>query len=627
MGSEYMGPLPDPSAQQGPPSSGQKPFAVPGKNEHFAPFNEDDTQPRRAISVPPSTNNRQAAEPTIENTPYQEPSYSEHVTGSLPVVRSEAPNFRRASQPYPVRLAPVATPQAAQPGQGQAVHPGPAQPAQPPQTPMQQPYPYYPYYPYYQGQYGQQPGYWGQPAAQPNGYYPYAAYPYYGGYYGYPSYPYPYYGYGQPPKPKRSAYQLTMGIISLVGGSIAVLAGLFDVLVVLLLTVLPMRGGAAAAKAEFSGIAEFVAFAAAGLLGGGFSIYHGLRAILKKPSAEFKLPWFWLFLLIYGVVIAIAGTLQYAGLAVANLPVAFLLIALAGVLPATTIVALGLRRIHFPRAAKWPTTWRRFAMALISGATMAIVLALIFELILMVIAVQAFNIHNISLDDPNQPLPSNLRGILFIFVIVSVIAPVVEESVKPLAVVTMIGRISSAAEAFVLGLGCGIGFDLVETTGYIGSGYKDWLNVALERSSAGLLHGFGAGMTALGWYLITHPGSAGKYNRVLLGLGCMLYAMLQHALWNGSFGLQLLPAPIGPYLDKGTIAIGSFKMESFIMVYVVETILMLIFFFFVTKKLRSRQDTKPSVHESEKNVSSTADSLQHSSLDRGFALKYNGNNT
>ncbi|TMC22031.1 MAG: PrsW family intramembrane metalloprotease, partial [Chloroflexi bacterium] len=196
--------------------------------------------------------------------------------------------------------------------------------------------------------------------------------------------------------------------------------------------------------------------------------------------------------------------------------------------------------------------------------------------------------NRVALDNPDQPIPSDPKAIVFLFILVSGIAPLVEESVKPLAVVAMVGRIRSAAEAFILGMAAGVGFDLVETIGYISSGYDHWLNIALQRSSAGLLHGFGAGMVALGWYYATHANSTGKMNRALVTLGCWTYAILQHAIWNGSFGLQLLPAPIGPYLDNGTIVLGTITVPSFMLVYIVETILMLIFFLFITKKLRTR---------------------------------------
>src|SRR5258708_19978767 len=122
-----------------------------------------------------------------------------------------------------------------------------------------------------------------------------------------------------------------------------------------------------------------------------------------------------------------------------------------------------------------------------------------------------------------------------LFVIGAVIGRLMEETVKPLAVVILIGRVSSAAEAFVLGLACGIGFDLIETTGYISAGYQDWLNTALIRTGSGLLHGFVAAMVALGWYYLTHPGT----HRWLKALGSWLYAVAHHALLNGSRRLHL----------------------------------------------------------------------------------------
>jgi RsiW-degrading membrane proteinase PrsW (M82 family) len=350
------------------------------------------------------------------------------------------------------------------------------------------------------------------------------------------------------------------------------------------------------ASQQFSAIVAFTAFAGACLIGGAFSLYHSVRSLFfRKPSADFKLPWFWIFLALYAVVIAAASTLRYNGQAISNIPLTVSLIVLAGLLPAITVLALGVRRLHYPREARWPTSWRRFTLALISGMTSAIVFAAIFEFALTLLVTREMGLPGISIDDPNQPLPQNPKAIALLFILVSVIAPLVEEAVKPLAVVALIGRVQSATEAFVLGLACGIGFDFIETSGYISMGYRDWLDVALERSSAGLLHGFGAAMVALGWYYLTHPKSAKHH--ILLGVGCGTYAVLQHAIWNGSFGLQLLPAPIGPYLDTGVLTLGSFSFPSFMLVSIVETVLMLIFFFYVTGKLRGKKSkSRPSVN-------------------------------
>jgi RsiW-degrading membrane proteinase PrsW (M82 family) len=552
-----MGPFPDPAAQPRTDPRSMPPAAWQSEDTSPLADNDEDTQPRRAIR-PVS----RAPEPL-----QQEPAYREHVSGSLFVPLSEAPNFRPAYQPY-------------QPPQQdrQDQRPQPAQGYQHQQQQNQR-QPYYPAYPGYPQRYPYSQQY-APPAAYPG--YP----PYNNGYYGYPPYPYPYPYSWQPARPRRDTYLFGISIASFIGSILTLLVGLADIVILLIIVALPTSEQINAGQ-KFNVIVQFTAFAVAALSGGGFSLYHSIRSLfLKKPSAAFKLPWFWLFLILYLAVIGAGILLHNAGQSVSNEPLTIFLIALAGIFPALTILALGVRRVHFPKGAAWPTTWRRFTLALTSGTTLAIALALLVELVLTVILARDLGVSIFTIDNPDQSIPHTPGAIIFLLLLASVIAPLVEEAVKPLAAVVMMGRIRSAAEAFVLGLACGIGFDLIETAGYISMGYRNWLDVAIQRSSAGLLHGFGAAMVALGWYYVTHPDSSRR--RFLLAAGCWGYALLQHALWNGSFVLQLLPAPVGPYLDKGSVTLGSFSFPSFYLVYLVETALMLIFFLYVTKKLRTQ---------------------------------------
>lgn len=601
--------------------------------------------------------------------PYLEPSYREHVSGHLGDPRQtvyhhpqpsaaplpEGPNVvpppAAYTQPATYMGHARATGSAQQPAGQQQQRAGQYPPTWPPQAYRGYP-PYQPYQPYPNGNnrtnpYYQQPyaGYQGQAW---NGYsYP----PTYNGYPGYPgtpypypySYPYPYnnaygayaqpygyYGYGYyqaQPRPKGSTYQRVIAVIALIFSSLAIIIGLGCMLILTLTIIRTSTGSLTATQtvSAFSGITLLTALTLSGVGGGSFGLWHSIRALMRRPSIEFKLPslqlkfpiaaelreqwqrsgaqrwqqamisgnkllvkipWFVVFLLLYVVMIAIGLSVRGNDQIASDTWLTVLLIGLAGLLPALTVMTLGAWRVHDPRDAHWTTTWRHFAMSLISGATSAILFAIILEAILEIVVTLGFGrINAFQLSDPNAPLPKDIHVILYMIILLSVIAPFVEEGVKPLAVITMLGRISSAAEAFIMGMACGIGFDLIETSSYIGMGYSNWVDIAIERSSAGLLHSFGAGMTALGWYLLTHRDSLPK-RRVLIAFGCMLYAIVQHATWNGSFLFSYLPAPVGPYIEKGIITIGSYQLPAELIIYAIETVLMLIFLWFVTGKLR-----------------------------------------
>jgi RsiW-degrading membrane proteinase PrsW (M82 family) len=511
-------------------------------------IDEEDTQPHPVVSARPRES-------------YQEPVYREHVSGTLYAHPADAPNFRPA---YPAAPA--------------FMNGGLQAPAQGSQVPSMmsngragavpnvvQPGGYLP------------PGYYAQSGAYlPPGHYPPPGYSWYAGYVP-----------NVPPKPKRDGYLFGVSIASFTCTILVVLGGIGCLLFLIVFLVISSRTPLKPAQ-KFGGIVEFITLSIAGLLGGGFGLYHSIRVLfLQKPSGDFKLPWFWLFLLLYAVVIGIAEAVRSTAV-VTNVPIATIFILLCGVLPALAVMALTVRRIHFPREIRWPTSWRRVTFSLIGGATLAVVLAGVFELLLSALTAQALHITNIQLDNPDAPLPSSPREIGFLILLVSVIAPIVEETVKPLAVVVLIGRVRSAAEAFVLGMAGGIGFDLVETAGYMGQGYKNWVDVAIERTSAGLLHGLGAAMVALGWYYITHRSEMKKRKRVLIALGCWSYAILQHAIWNGSSFLQVLPGPVGQYLSSGSIGFGSLSLPAFLLVYMLETVLILMVMLVVTGRLRPK---------------------------------------
>ncbi|HEU0000996.1 MAG TPA: PrsW family glutamic-type intramembrane protease [Ktedonobacteraceae bacterium] len=542
--SELWGPWVEPEAESGK----QDQRVVPG-TQFRKPF--------EPLTSPPSNNDGNDARNTID----PQATFREHSTAT----------------PNPQSAQPFQPPQVNPPLYGGYPAPvtgnPPAQTFPPPGAGGTPPVPGYPNFavpsPSYQGY-----------ASGPPSYVPYGVYHNYPQPGAYPS-PYAYY---PPPQPKRDGYLLGVGIAAFIGSILVLLGGLFSLF--MLLFVQTMRISSITSAQSFTATVLFAAFALIGLIGGGYSLYHCIRSVfLQKPSSGFALPTFWLFVALYAALIAGGIALHNAGQDQSDLTLLAILILLAGFFPAMAVMALGNRRLRFPKVAAWPTSWRRFVLAIVSGATMGILVAGALELALQAALVHGQNIDPLlCLTNPTAPGCQSTNVYNLLFITVAVIAPIVEETVKPLAVIILIGRMRSAAEAFVLGLACGIGFDLIETSGYIASSPADWVSTALLRSGAGLLHGLGAAMVALGWYYLTHPGK----NRVPKAIGCWLYAVLQHALWNGSAFLTLLPGSAGDFFSR-PLTIGSVTLPYFELVNVGEAIVILLFFLYITYRIRGKK--------------------------------------
>lgn len=560
-------PHPDPSSQNPPLTSEQW-----GQGWRV---DDEDTQPRPAVkpSSAPLPAIRPEAQQGVAAPAFE---YREHVTGGVGPLSWDAPLFRPGSQPA------LPSQQAAGGDNGSAAAARRAQqaayyaPNWSGSAPAQGGLAQAPYYPPYAAP-GQRPGYppayapsYG-PVPVPYGYGGYPGLPWYNGL---PAYPW------QPPQPKRDRYQFAVAITALVSSILVMLGGLIVVLFLLVLIFSPTVNRSNLTDSQyFSALLTFTALVVAGVVGGAFSLYHSIRALLRKHSARFRLPPFWIFVILYLVTLGVGFWLQNNGQEVAMPFLTVGLIALAALLPALALLALGNRLLHSP---EWPTTWRRLTLALTSGATLGIGLALLLELGLLFLVVAGQRAVGFSncLNDPGASNCQNMATFNLIFIVVAVMGPLVEETVKPLAVALYIGRVRSAAEAFVLGMACGVGFDLVETVGYIGSGYHGWLNVAIERTGAGLLHGFGAAMVSVGWYYLV---SGGKW-RVLKALGFWLYAVFQHFVWNGTAVLGLLPLP----MDNWNLNLGFTTLNFYEIVNIIEAILILVFFIYMARRLRKK---------------------------------------
>ncbi|HEY7984059.1 MAG TPA: PrsW family glutamic-type intramembrane protease, partial [Ktedonobacterales bacterium] len=391
--------------------------------------------------------------------------------------------------------------------------------------------------------------------------------------YGYP-YPYPY-----PPRPrpaKGEGYRAVLGWIVSIGSALLVLGGLALLGLLLLDT-------AVGARFSLASLAGSVGLIVAAVAGGGGGLYLGITALLKRPSVRLSLPSAWLWLAATAVTIGGAIVLWNAQPAPGPLAAILPLFMLAGALPAATILAYTAQRLDSP------TTWRHMLVSLVYGAVVATLLASIIEGVLFVALVVVLSRFGVNVTFGESFIqnfdPSNPIQVLMFVLVASVVAPVVEEGFKPLGAVFLLPRVRGPAEAFLLGLAAGEGFAVIETLTYFGLGQADWINVAIDRIGAGLLHGVGAGMGALGWYYVFR--GKGVPLRWLRGFGALAYAVVQHAIFNASGLIGIVP-PIGRWLSSPAplVWLGTLPIERSFVVELVLYSLVFGMLTFMTGRLR-----------------------------------------
>lgn len=354
-------------------------------------------------------------------------------------------------------------------------------------------------------------------------------------------YPPGWYAY-KPPQPPGESYRKVLSILALVASSLLMLGGLVILGVMLLF----------ALNGEGQDLMFFNPLAMAALIalpGGAACLYHCIRALRRRISAPFSLPpaWVWLSATVvaFGAGIALFVSGQPSGPLAMVLP----LVLLAGILPAFTILALTQQRL------RQQTSWRRLCLSLVTGGTLGVLVGGGIELGMVAQLIRLFHLTDLGITSISADQLSNPTYFLALFLLVAVGAPLAEETSKQIGGFFLLPRIQSRSEAFLIGMAAGIGFNIVETSQYLGVAQADWIAIAIQRIGAGLIHGVGAAMAGLGWYYLFRGKTLSR--RWKIGLGCLAYAYIQHGVLNGG-GLivaNLLPNlhvdVLGLYQDAG----------------------------------------------------------------------------
>jgi len=268
----------------------------------------------------------------------------------------------------------------------------------------------------------------------------------------------------------------------------------------------------------------------AGLAGGGATAYAALRSLLGRRIGPVRLPPPWA--LAGGFVLALAAGL---GLWQARISTAFLMplfVAAAAALGPLAVASWILR--SGGKEIKAVTTPRGLA-AFGLGATASTVLALVLNTLLggaALLLVIGMRDQVPYLVHWHGPLGKELTSPVFLLGLVeaAVLAPLVEELVKPLPLLPVLKRLPTARDALLLGVLAGAGFAAVENLLYAASFSDDWGGVLVVRLLGSALHPFGAGLMAVAWWRVRHGESRaaarwGQYYGLAVGA---------HALWNAT---------------------------------------------------------------------------------------------
>jgi hypothetical protein len=184
----------------------------------------------------------------------------------------------------------------------------------------------------------------------------------------------------------------------------------------------------------------------------------------------------------------------------------------------------------------------------ISGAWLAVVLAIVAEVIVIVImGIVVVAILAAVAPDQARELIDVLRHaqngfindqaitgfllrpwvIISAYLAVSVAIPIIEEFLKPIGVVLLIGRKPQPGAAFLGGLLGGLGFAVLESLSNLVNIQDPWAALVIARVGTLVMHGFTAGLVGWGWGQL----ASGKPLRLALAY---LGAITIHGLWNGA---------------------------------------------------------------------------------------------
>jgi len=291
-----------------------------------------------------------------------------------------------------------------------------------------------------------------------------------------------------------------------------------------------------------------VVFLTVTLGGGVLTVYQGLQALSKRPSPSrpLRLPPLWAVGGGFALALAIGLGLQRVEVCA---PLLFpLCLMVAAVAPPLAAVVWMLDR------RPGTLTWRRAGVAFVSGATVSVILAIILEVLLPgIVLLLVLDLAEPVVDGLGKLFDAlagrevarvlTSPGFLFALVELAVVAPLVEETVKPLVTLPLLRHLERPRDALLLGAAAGAGFAVLENVLYATAGLRIWAGILAVRALGAAVHPLGTGLVTLSWHglLRSRPDTRSEDGRKIGRRWLSAYGLAVgiHALWNGGSALLL----------------------------------------------------------------------------------------
>ena len=153
------------------------------------------------------------------------------------------------------------------------------------------------------------------------------------------------------------------------------------------------------------------------------------------------------------------------------------------------------------------------------------------------------------------PLAASPAFIGVVLLAVSILVPLIEELLKPLAVWLFARQLNTRLDGFVLGAICGAAYAIFETGGISPAAGGDWLTLLGARGGTSLLH------VATSAWMGSAIVPAMRERKILQLLGVFAMSILLHGTWNAfSIFNGLGPAAIGQPGGEWIVAAGRFSV-------------------------------------------------------------------